>query len=904
MKFLFSLFITTLVYSASAQFSISGFVLDSLNSPLPGASVVVSDLNDSTMVSFGMTNEDGLFHVDLEDRGSYYVSFSFIGYAAHVQDIGTDWSTSKVNIGEIHLAELTTALQELTVEADRIPMGMKGDTIVYDANAFKTRDGASVEDLLKKMPGIDVDRDGNIKAMGEDVVKVLVDGKEFFGGDPKTATKNLDAEAVDKVEVFDKKSEVAEFTGVDDGNEEKTINLELKEDFKKGGFGRIALSAGTQDTYYGKLNFNRFSPSTQFSVIANGNNINERAFTIEDYMDFMGGLGNLMAFGDGGDSSGVFTKGGGASQGINTDQSVGLNFNHSLNSKWSINTNYFLLSGRNSLRKQVKTTSFSDSLTYNSNQQVVSNSKNQTHRLNSKLVWKKNPYTELSLSNNLRGISDHLDKLSSTEYFPLEVNVPTVTENDLGKREFRFGWSSNLVYKKKFKKEGRSWISEAGYDALKAEQTNTVDNLLFDSYLIQNQEFTSDVKRKSLNSAYTEPFGKKWYMTFRASYQHEKTVPQRLFFDVIDDKNEQNDILSGSFKRVVATQDLTYTIRKNLKKVKSEAGVKWRRLDLQTTINNRSFDYLLPYSVVKFNMKGTQKLEVAFNTSTKSPSLTELITIPNNSDPNRFYIGNPSLIPEYNHRLSVNYNMYDGFDFVGFFVNVQANKTTNKIVEQTVINDGLTITAKPVNTDFYEGVSFFANHSRPIKPLKLVVNIDASINLSRYNAWLNETPTRVGEETLFANFSISNRKKKKLDASLGINLNFTSRSYEVQRDFNQNFSNYDWYASVDWDVKKDLLVYASYTMRRYTDVFFSDSQQLQIVNAGLRKSFKKDFWSVGLSANDIFNQTIGLSRNGSSNGLTEERFNTLSQFFMLKISRKLGRKKKGKNDETSIQKED
>ena len=174
-------------------------------------------------------------------------------------------------------------------------MGILGDTISYNAAAFKVKPGATVEDLLKKLPGVDIQRDGSIKAMGEEVENVLVDGKEFFGNDPKIATKNLEAEAVDKVQVFDKKSEIAEFTGIDDGNKEKTINLKLKEEYKKGGFGNAKLAGGTESTYEAKVNYNRFSPKMQAAVILGANNINKQAFSFNEYISFMGGLANAIS---------------------------------------------------------------------------------------------------------------------------------------------------------------------------------------------------------------------------------------------------------------------------------------------------------------------------------------------------------------------------------------------------------------------------------------------------------------------------------------------------------------------------------------------------------------------------------------------------------------------------------
>ncbi len=269
------------------QTDITGKVWNEKEEPLFGATIVLLTQEDSTMISFALTDDKGRFRMDNVKKGEYFLQASFIAHESYSNKLSEDWSNRSLDLGIITLAESTELLQEVTVKAEHIPMGIKGDTISYNANAFKTRPNASVEDLLKKLPGIEVERNGNIKAQGEDVENVLVDGKEFFGKDPTMATKNLSAEAVDRVEVFDKRSEIAEFTGVDDGDEEKTINLKLKEDHKKGGFGNANLAGGTEDSYDAKLNYFRFSPAMQASVILSANKINEETFTINDRIEFI-----------------------------------------------------------------------------------------------------------------------------------------------------------------------------------------------------------------------------------------------------------------------------------------------------------------------------------------------------------------------------------------------------------------------------------------------------------------------------------------------------------------------------------------------------------------------------------------------------------------------------------------
>ncbi|MDH3243561.1 MAG: TonB-dependent receptor, partial [Saprospiraceae bacterium] len=251
-KFIFSFVLGILLFgSASSQsyrnVSIGGQVLDSLECPMISATVVLLQAADSVISSFSITDAQGQFEMKRVNPGDYVLQISYVGYQSYSDSLLVDGEIEKIDIGAINMKTLTSALDEVVVNADRIPMMIKKDTIVYNADAFKTQPNDRVEDLLRKLPGMEVEADGTIKAQGEEVRQVLVDGKEFFGRDPQIATKNLPAAAVQNVEVFDKKSEMAEFTGIDDGQEEKAINLELKEEHKKGVFGSLSAGYGTED---------------------------------------------------------------------------------------------------------------------------------------------------------------------------------------------------------------------------------------------------------------------------------------------------------------------------------------------------------------------------------------------------------------------------------------------------------------------------------------------------------------------------------------------------------------------------------------------------------------------------------------------------------------------------------
>lgn len=290
----------------SAAQSVSGVVTDSTDIGLPDATVVLLQRADSSIISFGTSRDDGAFEIRRVPRGEFLLQITFVGFLPSTTLI--EVADGPVDVGRVQLVADVDGLDPLVVTADRVAMVIKRDTLEFNGNAFYTPEGSSVEDLLRRLPGVEVNRDGSIQAQGEDVERVLVDGKEFFGNDPTIATRNLPADAVDRVQIYDRASETAEFTGVDDGQEERTINLALRPDRRVGQFGSLRGGLGGTTTtpgadasgsarFDGSASVNRFSPSTQLSFIGNANNVNRQDFGVEDMIQFMGGLSGLASGG-------------------------------------------------------------------------------------------------------------------------------------------------------------------------------------------------------------------------------------------------------------------------------------------------------------------------------------------------------------------------------------------------------------------------------------------------------------------------------------------------------------------------------------------------------------------------------------------------------------------------------
>src|SRR5438552_1799981 len=341
-------FATTLF--AQKNGSVKGVAFDTISKqPIVAATITILEKKDSSLVSFTITDNAEQFELKGIPNGEYRLLITHVGYHNSNTFFAITDENKNADLGNIIMNDINKVLKEVVITDEAPPVTLINDTIQYNAGSFKTQPNANVEQLLKKLPGVKVEKDGTIKAQGEKVNRVLVDGKEFFGNDPKMASKNLPADAVDKVQVYDKQSDQAQLTGFDDGNYEKTINLKLKKDKKKGMFGKVNAGGGTNERYEAKFNLNSFKGARQFSAIGMGNNTNAEGFSFMDILNFTGELARMQRGSNGGnininisnDDAAAMGAGGCRNSGINTVWGGGLNYNNIIGSKTDFQSNYF-----------------------------------------------------------------------------------------------------------------------------------------------------------------------------------------------------------------------------------------------------------------------------------------------------------------------------------------------------------------------------------------------------------------------------------------------------------------------------------------------------------------------------------------------------------------------------------
>jgi len=575
------LLLFSIVFAQGQSGTITSTVKDTLGEPLPGTTVVLMNTSDSVMVSFNSADENGLLLLKKVPRGSYIYRLSLMGFDIVDKAVTVSDKNQNVDLGVIIMRPKEYTLSQVTVSGERIPLVIKEDTIVYNADAFKPKEEDVVEDLLKKMPGIEVDRDGNIKAQGEDVEKVTVDGKEFFGSDPKLATKNLPAKAVDKVKVFDAKSEKAEFSGVDDGERTKTLDLELKKDAKKGYFGKLEAGYGTENTAKGKLSFNRFTKKLQLSVIGMGNNVNEQGFSITDYLEMMGGMAGMM--GGGGsrinpDAAGI-NIGQNNQSGIFTTGAGGTNMNYDFGKKTDLNLSYFATHYSRDLERESEREYVNDVGQFDSDELETLSSTSFNHRINFKLKHKATKKNELTGTgritlNDAESSSGESILNVKPDNSPASQTTTTQTSNGYGP-QLRLG----LTSRNRLKKRGRTFVGRVRYEnENRTRDFDLISRSLFYENASQYLDTIDQIQNISDRGS-----------SFETEFTFTDRVAKRKYIEINYEHESEYDHFDKDFSD--ASGDGTYLKNENLSSTlyhrfhNEKIGTSYKWSNKKTTVN-------------------------------------------------------------------------------------------------------------------------------------------------------------------------------------------------------------------------------------------------------------------------------------------------------------------------------
>ena len=882
----------------SNRHEVTGIITDTEDNTLASATVVLLSAADSTIISYGITRADGLFRLRRVPAGAYQLQVTFVGFEPDRRAI--EVTDSDLELGRIPLAVSTNELDELVVTDEHIPMVIKRDTLEYNAAAFNVRANANVEELLRRLPGVDVERDGTIRAQGEEVEQVLVDGKEFFGNDPRIATQNLPADAVDKVQVYDKKSDMAEFSGVDDGEESKTINLALKEESKQGYFGNTSGGFGNDEAtsrYEGKASINRFSPRTQLSFIGNLNNINQQGFSFGDMMNFMGGLQSMV--------SGNFSRGDmplntSVSDGFTVTTAAGINFNHDFSAKTSLQSSYFYNAVDNEQDRLVNQQQLIGSTaSSNSLQTSLQNMLTQNHRLNLNLQHKFGEGHDIRIRSNLQASQSDLDNRSNrnlSDILQQPVSNNATLYNSDGTD---YGGTASLTYRKKLSSRGRTLVAEArgrlnsgdmngNLEALNSFFDNA-GNVMSSEELFQLQSQLNTTQSNRMKLSWTEPLKNRRSLELHAERRQSTQEQDKEIFDRLNGTNVLNTNLSaaldqtytyyrGGFNFRINKEYTSFSLGADLQEAQLDGDI----LDQDIRITNSS-TRVLPMASFRHEFSGSTSLELRYRASTREPSMRELQPFSDNSDPINVYTGNPNLKPEYSHSGTLHFMLFDQFSFTNLFGYLQASYTTDKIATARTIDDQFRQNITSVNVDGDWLVTGSMNFGTPIRALGTKINLATQTMYNRGFTFINDAENRSRLLRQTVDLRLENRSKDIIDALIGARLTFNVTKYSLNPDLNANYINRTYYAELTYSLGDHWRFTSGFDYRVFADEVFGDGQQIPIWRAEISRSLMNNKAEIQLVGLDLLNRNVSVNYSNTGNFIQEQRINSLGRYFMLKF---------------------
>lgn len=895
MKQLLFLLFTLISLQVSAQkYTVKGILKDNDQNELIGAVVVLLNPSDSVMVAYGVSDTKGVFSLPNIKGGSYNMQITYVGYGTIQRLLELSGDEKVRDLGTITMGPESQMISEVTITAEYIPIKITKDTLEFNADAFKTQPNAVVEDLLKRLPGVEVDSDGNIKVQGEDVKAVTVDGKDFFGKDPKMATKNLPADAIKKVQVFDRRSRTSEFTGIDDGNEEKTINLELKENRKGGSFGNLSAGYGTDDRYESKLMLNRFAKRTQISLIGSLNNLNQTGINVNDFMAL---TGNTGGFGRNMGGSGAPISWGPNNNGEITSGTLGLNMNYDFGNKSKINASYYLTQAKTNLIQTVKTENFIQDAVIFSDQSNLSDSKATNHVIFTNLDWKIDSTTELQLINNLSFRANNSD--SDRDVLTLsDIRESLNSSNQVqSANSDATSYSGELNLRKRLRKKGRTVTLDGRYsNSVSEDYTNLIseifdrnNNLNLGRSVFQNQLGDNNNNSYNVGLTYTEPLGELWFLTLNASKRNNNTELIREFRD-LDPETLTIETINETLSRAY-DNSFNYTLAGTNLRFRNQAmnlsfGVDFQQSSLNGKIRNlddpitKDFTFFLPKA--SFQLENTN-LRMNYSTSIREPSIDQLQPVPDNSDPLNIYVGNPDLVPEYRHNMRIMYNFFDQFNFRSLFASVRMGYTKNRITTASFVDEFFVRERKPLNTEGETTLAANINYSSPLNFMKAKFRAGISSSWTNGINFIQNVETGIDRWTNGFNFMIENKKKDLVDISVGTRYSFNNTFYKENNTLNNSFVNQTYESNLIVYPGKGWTLDTKYEYFIYAQAGFTEDTKINLWQASVSKGFMNNKLTAKLRVFDILNQNKGVTRSAVENYIMESISNTIGRYFMFSV---------------------
>jgi len=918
----------TLTTRAQNPYSIKGSVADSsANSHLVNTTVCVLNAKDSTLRGFTRVNANGTFAINSLTKGKFILLITYPSYADYVEPFTLDSIKTQHDFGKLYMNLRAKLLKDVIIRGTVAAIKIKGDTTEYDPKAFTIQPNSKVEDLLKQFPGFTVDKDGKITAHGKTVTKVLVDGEEFFGDDPTLVTKNIRGDMVDKVQLYDKKSDQAAFTGIDDGVKTTTVNIKLKDDAKNGYFGKLDADLGTDKYYSTQLLYNRFKGKTKIAGYGIASNTGKTGLGWEDGSKI--GTGGLEAQ-TGDDGSTYFTISGSGSdldsfdgryndRGLPVARTAGLHYDTKWNDdKSTFNTNYKngYLSVNGTENDLSQNTVSGNSIKSNSNQASNKSIFRQKVDFMYQIKLDTSATLKLMVDGTLKSSknNDSYAAISTNGGDTLlNKNSRVITNNVDGKI-----FNASALYTKKFKTVGRTFSlntsaainnSDAkGY--LNSETDYYKTNGAIDS-ISRTDQYKTTLSTSTVlkaNAAYTEPFTKKLSLILNYGLSQDnssadrksfnQTAPGSGIYTVLDTKYSNDYTLNQLGNTLGAT--LNYHTAKTTLSVGTKAtDVDFNQTDEVTGVAfKRNFLNWNPNASYQYRFSQQRSVRISYSGYTNQPSIDQIQPVSNNNDPLNIYLGNPDLRPSFRNSFNLNYNAYKILSDQSIYIYGNYSFTNSAIVSNNVSdrNTGKS-TYQSINLTGKTPYDYYVNaqYGQKVKFLGFSLGLEGSANGNSSYNYVTTLLNGVSSGTLLnttksnsysGRLNINRYKEKKYDFYLSAGPGYTFSGTSLQPDINNNGYTFTGYGSVNIYLPGKLQFGSdgNYDYRGKTQSFNQTFSKL-IVNSSLsKKLLKGDALKLAVSVNDLFNQNQGFERNAFNGSITQNSYTTIKRYFMFAIT--------------------
>jgi hypothetical protein len=887
--------------------TVKGVIFDNFNQfNLAGANVSILKQQDSTLYKSTRSDVNGTFEFKNLLPGKYLLSIKHSLYEDRISELPLD-SNSNVNTGVIKMSYKSIDLKGVTILQQIPRIKINGDTTEYNPLGFKTRPGASVEDMLKKLPGIQVSKDGTIKAMGTTVEKVYVDGEEFFGNDPTIATKNLQADAIAKIQVFDEKSDQATFSGIDDGSRTKTINIQLKKNMNRGAFGKLDLGLGLDKKWDNTVMINHFNDKTKVSFYGALSSVDSdspkssqgRTYSSSNLTEVNANVSGLgpMAGADN-EINSVLSS----SEGLPRSVSGGINFSDKFNhAQQSINGSYQYSHFSNTGYENSFSQSILPDTVFTSNEGTTNNSTNQRHFLNGTYEWQLNKSTSIKFNVNAsEGKSRGNSAFASEERNNLMKLVNSSTRSIDANGEDKSLVSSFLI-RKRFKKAGRTISFNLGQNY----SDNKSDGFLYslNSFYNKNGKVslrdTTDQKKTntslstSINGSlvYTEPLSKSFFMELKYAFAGSHSNSQRSSLEKGLEGNYDllNDTLSNHYNFDVFTNVAGVALKYNSKKVTLAFGsIVARSRYKQSNFTGeaaltRDFSNLYPKATFSVKFNENSNLSVVYTGNSRQPSINQIQPVPDNYNPLKIVVGNPLLKQEFNHNMNFNFNTYNLNSQQGLFLTGNVSLQSNAIVTNSFTDNLGRTVYKYVNAggnyNYNTGFNYSINFDNFGLDLNTGVNYSKSSFSNIVNNRKNTTNTTATAFTMALNKDDDELYNFYYDGTIRFNKSLTTIREDVQTKYWIQEHTFGLTLFLPWKFELNNELEASLQQKVAA---FNGNNNVLLWNGYFGKKFlKNDKGMVQLVAYDILNQNRGYSRFISSNVIEESRYQTIARYFLL-----------------------